>query len=426
MYDAVFIGGGLNYAGAVVLAKKGMKVALIEKDLKHFGGVCLHNGCIPSKNLLHRTKTVHESKEDVFDAQAKLNLEKVQEKIASFIEKTTNSVINQTKLAGVELIEGEGTVTDENRVEVNGKTLETKYIIVGTGSRPRIPEGIEYDGEKIVTSNEIIRLKEFPKEISIYGSGAIGLEMANFLAINGVKVNLIYRHEHISRKFAPEILPAVENQLKSIGINLVPNTSVNTAKVVNGTVVMQTQNGEMKTPMLLVATGRVPNTECVKTGDDITKADDYFQVTNSIFAIGDCNKKLLLAHAARAEVLNVCDNITGNRWKLNLDNIPKFIYTIPLSYAVVGRVTGNKAVFGLNHLGIQMAVPGSENGKVILYFDDENFVVGGEIFAPNAEELIGIITTAITGEMDIRVFDKVTFPHPTFSEAIDRALRRKK
>jgi dihydrolipoamide dehydrogenase len=424
MYDVICIGGGLNYVAAVVLAKSKLKVALIEKDLNHLGGTCLHEGCIPSKNLLHRTKVVFESKEEVFLENAKINLKLLQEKIKTHIQKTTKAIKNQCKFAGVELIEGKAFVVDKGKVEVNGKILEAKNIIIATGSRPRVPDGIEVDEEKIITSNGVFKLKEFPKEISIYGSGAIGLEMASFFAINGVKTNLIFRHSHISNKISPEIIERLQTQLKNIGVNLIPNYSITSAKVKNKVVI----NNEIKTDMLLVATGRVANTDVVKTDKiKVTKAievDEYFKTSlENVWAIGDCNAKLNLAHAARAQALNVANQILGKKEKLNLLNIPKFIYTIPLSYAVIGEMSEKFGEFELSHLGISSAIAGSELGISKIYVDNENFIKGAEFFAPNAEELIGIIATAITGEMDVELLKKVVFPHPTFSEEIDRSIR---
>ena len=113
MYDVIIIGGGLGYAAAIVLSKAGKKVALIEKNINHLGGTCLHNGCIPSKNLLHRGKTLLELSEDVVEGKAKINLSKLQEKIKFHIQNSAKAVRAQCKAAGVELIEGEGFVTDE-------------------------------------------------------------------------------------------------------------------------------------------------------------------------------------------------------------------------------------------------------------------------------------------------------------------------
>jgi len=428
MYDVIIIGGGLGYAAAIVLGKAGKKVALIEKNINHIGGTCLHNGCIPSKNLLHRGKTLLELSKDVFEGKAKINLSKLQEKIDSHIKKSTKAITAQLKAAGVELIEGEGFVTDEG-VEVNNKTLKSKNIIIATGSRPRKPEGIEFDYKHIITSKEALEFKKAPKEISIYGSGAIGLEMASFFASIGSKVNLIYRHETISKKFPETITQKLENQLKEIGVNLMPNSPISKAYIKNNKAVMEINGKEITSEYLLVAAGRVPNTDVVKTDKiKVSKGidtDEYFKTSMpGVYAVGDCNGKLMLAHAARAEALNVANQILGKKEKLNLNNIPKFIYTLPLSYASIGVDSSKTAEFPISHLGISGSYLGDEEGIVRIYADDEGFITGADIFAPNAEEIIGIISAALAAELDIATLDKAVFPHPTYSEAIDRALRR--
>ncbi len=427
MYDVICIGGGLNYAAAVVLAKAGLKVALIEKDLNNLGGTCLNEGCIPSKNLLHRAKTVVESSEDVFKTKAKIDFDKLHEKTAKNLEKNRKGIIAQCKASGIELIEGEAFITDEG-VKVNNKLLSAKYIIIGTGASPRIPDGIEVDRKRIITSKEALTLNP-PKEITIYGSGAIGLEMAGLFASSGSKVNLVFRHEHISKRMNEEIMLNIEANLKDLGVNLVPNTSIQKAVTKNNKVHITTNNGELQSEYLLVATGRVANTSVIKTDKiKVSKAIDtneFFETSLSgVYAIGDCNGKLMLAHAARAEALNVAHQILGEKEILNLDNIPKFIYTMPLSYASVGVTTNNSYSFPVSHLGISRSMLDDDRGMVVVYVDEENFLTGAEILAPNAEEIITVFATALAGEMDIATMEKVTFPHPTYSEAIDRVLRR--
>ena len=428
MYDVICIGGGLNYSAAIVLAKSGMKTALIEKDLNHLGGVCLNEGCIPSKNLLHRTKALLETDEEIFEGNKKINLSKLQEKISTSISASRKGIKSQILASGIELIEGEAFVIDENQVKINDKVLEAKYIIIGSGANPFIPQGIEYNSKNIITSHEAIKLKKFPKEITIYGSGAIGLEFASFFAINGVKTTLIFRHENLSRKFPPEIDKKIQNSLTKNGVILKNNTSIISANA-DKKVIIETNNGKIETEMLLVATGRKPNTDVIKTDKiKVSKGIDtneHFQTSvENVFAVGDCNGKLQLAHAARAEALNVADFILGKKEVLNLDNIPKFIYTMPLSYANIGITSTNKATFPIKNLGIRAAVPYAEEGEITIYVDDEGFIIGADIFSPYAEEIVGIIATAIESEIDIKTFEKVTFPHPTFSEAIDRVLRR--
>ena len=424
--DVVFIGGGLNYVGAIFLARSGKKVILIEKSLNHIGGTCLNNGCIPSKNFLHRSKTLFESKEELFNNELKLDTKKLVEYTEEKISNMTKSVAKQISMSGVEIIEGEGFVIDTNKVQVNDTIIEADYIVIGSGAKPFIPDGIEIDYKHIITSDEVLHLKTLPKEITIYGTGAIGLEFAGYFAINGVKTNLMYRKDTISNKIHPKIVEKLELQLKNIGVNLIPNSPIKSAKVEKNKVII---NDNLKTDMLLVATGRIANLDVIKTDkieiDRAIKTNQYFQ-TNipNIFAIGDCNGKLQLAHAARSEAINVANFISGKKEILNLDNIPKFIYTIPLSYASVGVKSDKEVVYPLSALGITTAVNGSENGVVVLYADNENFLTGAEIFMPNAEEIISTFAVMLSGEMDKDTILKTTFPHPVFSEIIDYATRR--
>ncbi len=440
MYDIIFIGGGLNYAGAIVAAKRGLKVALVERDMAHIGGTCLNNGCIPSKHFLHLAEVEVKLKNPAFARHKdRLKLDIAVKEKDDLVQKAHRSIEAQCMQAGVELIEGKGYILDDKSVEVDGKRLEAKYVVLGTGSSPFIPDGIVYDKEAIITSDEVLNLKSFPENIAIYGSGAIGLEMASFFAACGVETTLIFRHEHISNKIHPTLLASLESELQNLGVKFLQNTSIIEAKEHNKKAKITTNEGVLEFDKLLVATGRKPNTDVVKT-DKIEvsraiKTDQFFETTmQGVYAIGDCNGKLQLAHAARAMVLCVVDTILGKKKKLRLDNIPKFIYTLPLQYAAVGltKTTLDKqgfsykeAYFPLSALALSH-LTGASNGGVVLYSDEENFILGAEMVAPHAEELIGIITTALTGEMDKETLLRTVFAHPTFSESIDRVLRRVK
>ena len=426
MYDSIIIGGGLGYVSAVLLGKSGKKVALIEKNLANLGGTCLHSGCIPSKNLLHRAKTLMELKEPYFENRSSINMQKLQNHIQNVIISHTDSIKAQLKKAGVELIEGKACV-NENGVEVNNARLSAKNIILACGSTPRIPENLKLS-QRVITSDTALKLSTVPKEISIYGSGAIGLEMAGFFASLSCRVNLIYRHSKISSKIPPEIVKAIETQLKKAGVNLIPNAQITSAVTKKDKAVFMINSTEYTSDYLLLTTGRTPNTSAVKTDKiKVQKAivcDEYFQTSMpGVFAIGDCNGKLMLAHSARAQAINVANQILGKKEKLNLQNIPKFIYTLPLSYASIGEKSEKSETFYFKNLGISKSYIGDENGIITVYSKNGK-ISGADIFAPYAEELIGIIATALEAELDINTFKKVTFPHPTYSEAIDRALRK--
>ena len=436
MYDVIFIGGGLNYAGAVTAAKRGLKVALIEKDLAHIGGTCLNNGCIPSKHFLHLAETEVKLRNKAFlRDKDRLKIDVAVKEKDALIQKAHRSIEAQCMQSGVELIEGKGYILDDKNVEVNGKILKAKFIVLGTGASPFIPEGIIYDKEVIITSDEVLNLKSLPQTIAIYGSGAIGLEMASFFAACGVETTLIFRHEHISNKIHPTLLASLENELQNLGVKFLKNSSIIEAKEHNKKAKITTNEAVLEFDKLLVATGRKPNTDVVKTSEiKLLRAidtDEYFQTSKyGVYAIGDCNGKLQLAHAARAMVLNVVDTILGKKERLNLANIPKFIYTLPLQYASVGftkvslnNIAYKESYFPLSSLALSHLMGASEGG-IVLYTDKEDFILGAELLMPHAEEIVGIITTALAGEMDKDSLLKAVFAHPTFSESIDRVLRR--
>jgi len=437
MYDIIYIGGGLNYAGAVVAAKHGLKVALVETSLDQLGGACLHKGCIPSKMFLHHANTVRQSKESVFTGDLVLDMKVLTAKKNRLIRSATKAVTAQC--AQVELIEGKGHLIAPHKVEVEGKIYESGHVVIGTGSSPFIPDGIGYDGKAIITSNEVLELQKLPKEIAIYGDGAIGLEMACFFASNGVNVTLIYRDERPLERSHPLIQSAMIKEIERLGVTHLANHTVTKAKKTEQGVHITFEDGTSGNyEQMLVATGREPNTDVIVTKEIIVsrgiQTDDLFETSLAKhYAVGDCNGKIKLAHAARAQVLNVTMQILGKTpEKLNLDHVVKFIHTLPMSYATVGdnrdSLEKNNRVFKesvvkLNHF-TGSAFHHSGNGSMIVYADEKGLLLGAEILAPEAEELIAPVAMALAGEMTVDSAQKTIMAHPTFSEALERAYFR--
>jgi len=435
MYDIIYIGGGLNYAGAIVAAKNGKRVALIERDLKQLGGVCLHKGCIPSKMFLHYASLVYESHSEILEGELKLSQAKLLEKKEKLLAHVTEIVTKQCE--HFELIEGDAKVIAPHKVSVNERIIEGEYIVIGTGSSPLIPEGIEYNKKDIITSDEVLMLQSLPKKIAIYGVGAIGLEMASFFATSGVEVTLINRDEQILPKAHPQIQKGIIEQLERVGVKILSKHPVTSAKSTKRGVHVVFESGESNyVPMLLVATSRRANTEVVACDAiEIQKGivtDAFFETTlANHYAIGDCNAKLQLAHAARAEVLNVTEWILGrNPRTINLEDVVKFIHTLPMSYASIGKskhmlesegITFRQSVVGLNQFTYSV-YNHANHGVMISYVDSEDFIVGAEILAPNAEELIATVAMSLAGEMDVNMAQKTVLGHPTFSEALERTF----
>jgi len=342
MYDIIYIGGGLNYAGAIVAAKNGKKVALIEKDLGQLGGTCLHKGCIPSKMFLHYANLVYESKNEILEGELKLSQKTLFQKKDALLKSVTKVVQKQCEL--FDTIEGEAKLVAPHKVEVNGKTLEAEHIIFGTGSHSFVPKGIEYNAKDIIVSDEVLMLQELPKKVAIYGTGAIGLEMASFFATAGVEVTLLAHGNDLFKHAHPLIQNAMQEQIEKLGVKFLPSHPVKSAKSTQKGVHISYEDGSSNYfPLLLVAVGRRPNVDCIACdGVEVKKGivtDDFFETTvKNHYAIGDCNGKVQLAHAARAEVLNVTQRILGKEPRvLNLEHIVKFIHTLPMSYATVGK-----------------------------------------------------------------------------------------
>lgn len=437
MYDIIYIGGGLNYAGAIVAARAGKKVALIEKNMQQLGGVCLHKGCIPSKMFLHHAMTIYESKNSILEGELSLNMSELVNKKTALLEAAKNAVTLQCEKSGIELIEGEAILSAPYEIRVDNKTLNAKAIVIGSGSRPFIPEGIAYDGKHIITSDEVLELKKLPQSIAIYGSGAIGLEMAGFFAANGVKTTLIFRKEQILNDAHPLIQTALVKQLKHLDIKLMKQHPIKEAKSTRTGVTVTFDEGDTKHfSMLLVASGRKANHELIQTSDiacdKAIKTDIWFETTlKDHYAIGDCNGTVTLAHAARAQSLNVTAQLLGDKPKaLNLSHVVRFMHTLPMSYARVGlskseleekNLAFNEHIVTLNQFTYS-AYNHAGQGVMISYSDKEGFILGAEILSPHAEEQIAPVAMALAGEMDVAQAKQTILAHPTFSEALERTF----
>jgi len=437
MYDIIYIGGGLNYAGAIVAAKNGKKVALIESDMNQLGGVCLHKGCIPSKMFLHYANLVYESQNEILEGSLRLDMKTLFEKKDALLKSVTKVV--QKQCSHFELIEGKGKLIAPHKVEVNGKVIEGEYIVIGTGSHYFVPGGIELNEKDIISSDGVLNLQELPKKIAIYGTGAIGLEMASFFATAGVEVTLINHKEGLLKNAHPSIAAVVQTQLEKLGVTILQNHSVAKAKSTHKGVHITFADGKsIYMPMLLVATGRKPNVDVVACDEIVVehgiKTDAFFETTLAgHYAIGDCNGKLQLAHAARAEALNVTQQILGNNPRaLNLEHVVKFIHTVPMSYAYVGKIKSQlekeniaykESLVPLNQFTYSVYNHAGK-GMIVSYVDSDGFILGAEILAPNAEELIATIAMSLAGEMDKEQAKRTILAHPTFSEALERTFYR--
>jgi len=438
-YDILFLGGGLNYAGAIIAAKGGLKTALVEKNMEHLGGTCLHNGCIPSKMYLQAAETIRASKNSHFEGSITLNMEKLDEEKEQLLSMATKGISKQC--SNVDLINGEGFLVKPHTVKIGDHTVTAEHIVIGTGALPFIPEGIVYDAEGVISSDDVLNMRALPSKIAIYGDGAIGLEMACFFASAGVETELIWRHSELLRNAHPMISANMKAQLEALGIVLRGECSISSAKRTpeRGVHIVFEDKSEHYVETLLVATGRhavadAVQTEEIEIGHKGIKTDVHFETTLAQhYAVGDCNGKIQLAHAARAEVLYVVRKILGKAPEtINLDHIVKFIHTLPSSYAQVGKIRSTLEKEGKKYRESMVPLSGlpfarthdASLGLMVVYADENDFIVGGELLVPNAEEHISVIAMAIAGEMDVSLAKRTILAHPTFSESLEKSFLR--
>jgi len=230
-------------------------------------------------------------------------------------------------------------------------------------------------------------------------------------------------------------------QLETLGIRLKGKYSIATAKHTpeRGVHIVFEDKSEHYVEKLLVATGRhavvdAIETEAIEIGSKGIKTDAHFETTLAHhYAVGDCNGKIQLAHAARAEVLYVVRKLLGkNPETIHLEQMVKFIHTLPLSYAQVGKSKSalekegkayRESVIPLKGLPFAYTHDASL-GVIVVYADEDDFIVGGELLLPNAEELISVVAMAIAGEMDSALAKRTILAHPTFSESLEKSFLR--
>ena len=307
-FDLIIIGSGPGgYVAAVRAGQLGLKTALVEKDSR-LGGTCLLRGCIPTKVLLHSADLLSEAKiAKEFGVEIEncdVNFDAAQSKKDSIVAKKAKGVEFLMKKNKVEVFSGTASFLDKETIEVSSggkkEKISSKWILIAAGSYPRGIQGVKIDGERILTSDEILSLKVIPKTLGILGAGAIGVEFASMFNRFGSKVTLIEMLPKVLPVEDDEISAELEKQLKKQGIAVHTNTKLEDIKVdkkVSASLVSGGKDsGKLEVDSLLIAIGRVPNSERLNLSKAGIKTDekgyikiDQFMRTNvpNIYAIGD-------------------------------------------------------------------------------------------------------------------------------------------
>jgi len=451
-YDLVIIGAGVGGHGAAIHAvANGLKTAIIVAA--DMGGTCVNRGCIPSKALLAASGRVRElrAKEhlkllgiEIGDVNFDRNA--IAAHASTIVNKQKGDLTNSLKRLGVEIIQGWGRVAGIQKVEVAGRTITAKDIILCTGSVPFVPPGIELDGKTVFTSDEGVRLDWLPSWIAIIGSGYIGLEFSDIYTALGSEVTMIEALDVLMPGFDPDIAKLAERILIKPR-DIETKVGVRANKVTPGTpVVIELNNGEvLEVDACLVATGRIPATkdlglETVGIAPDrrgFIEVDDRLATSvPHLWAIGDATGKMMLAHAASAQGVVAVENICDRPTTIDYLSIPAAAFTHP-EISFVG-LTEPQAKTKAVAEGFEIATARSYykgNAKAIaevetdgfakiIYRQDTGELLGAHIIGIHASDLIHEASAAIAQRASVHNLVRNVHAHPTLSEVLEEAYKR--
>jgi dihydrolipoamide dehydrogenase len=452
-YDLIVIGSGPGgYSAAVRAGQYGLKTAIIEKDEK-LGGTCLHVGCIPTKALLHTAElwsfANHSADEGITIEKPTLNYPKVIERKNGIVSKHAKGVEFLMKKNKVEVIPGYATIKGPGKVEVSSgkgtQTLETKNILIATGSEARMLPGLQPDADKILTNIEILNMTQVPKSLMIIGAGAVGVEFASMFKRFGSDVSIFEMLPRLVPVEDEEVSKELERVFKKSKIRVETGAKCSDIQKTDTGVKMKVtlSNGkveDVEAEKLLVAVGRAPNT--AKIGLENTKVEldrgfikvDQYQQTAEpgIYAIGDVVAGTpQLAHVASMQGMVAVAKMAGKpATPINRNRIPGATYTEP-GIGSVGlteaqaRAAGysvkvGKFPFAANS---KATILGSHDGFVKVVADEKyGEILGVHIIGPQAYELISEAVAAMEAEATIETMMHTIHAHPTIYEAVGEAF----
>lgn len=443
MYDLIIIGGGpAGYVGAIKAAQNDMKVALIEKNL--LGGTCLNRGCIPTKALLHYASLFESAKSlssiGISVGEVDFDFDKMHQCKDEVVSTLRNGVAQLLKANRVDLFEGSARIKDAHTIICNEQEFNTANILIATGSVPAMPPIVGSD--KAVSSDDLLEKSSlFFKRLAIVGGGVIGVEMASIYRALGAEVTVFEAMERILPMMDREISQSLNMVLKKRGISIFCNAKV---ERLEGDSPLSLSYLYKDSPMsievdgILICTGRKPNIEglfCDGFSLEMNKRsiwvdEHYCTSEKSVYAVGDVNGLMPLAHAAEAQALAAVAYMQNKQPDIDPTLVPSCVYTDP-EIACVGLtadeakakqipVRTGKYVMGSNSKTI---IEGKERSFIKLVFHaDTDELLGAQLFCAHATDMIAELTTAISNHLSSSDLLRALRPHPTFVEAITEAV----
>ena len=433
-YDVIIIGAGPGgYETALYAKEKGLSVLLIEKD--KLGGTCLNRGCIPTKTYNAIAKEINDLKKasDVgINAEYNFDFSKAKLRKDAVVEELISGIGFLIKKSGVDLVNGYAKLVDKNTVKVEDEAYFAKFIIIATGSSNL--NTIIKGSENALDSTSLLDLDTLPESLAIIGGGVIGVEMASIFNSFGVSVTIFEGLDSILANIDKELSRRISSYLTRAGIKINTKTFVKEIKENSLVYEKNTEVKEESFDKILLSIGRVPNISGIGL-DDVGIAytkkgiitDDNFKTNiDNIYAIGDCNGKIMLAHYASYSGISVIDHILGNTTKQY--PCPSAIFSIP-EIASVGLTEEELKLKGIEYKVNKIMY--RSNGKALALSETEGFIktlivddklVGCHIIGYDASTLIHEAMLVINSNVNCSEAKKFIFAHPTLSELFKNSL----
>ena len=437
-YDIVVVGGGIaGYSAAIRLAQRGRKVALIEE--RFLGGECTNYGCVPSKALYRIAESIKGLKR-FCRSPPTISWPDTVSWVKNIVDNLRNGIKYLVDRYGVELYTDHAIVTPKGvKLADSGEHLDSREIIVATGTIPRPLPQTPFDGRHVLSNREIFYLKQQPSSLVIVGGGAIGVEIAHIFALLGTEVYLVEAQPRILPMCDPDVSRAIKTHLSDLGVKIRTSTTVNKIEVrsrVEEAEVTLSTGDKLRAEKVLVAIGRTPRTEDLFQGVDVRLSKGFIEVGDGlrtsaprIRAVGDVAGPPLLAHKALLEGLVAAESIASGKDlpRPEPKAIPFTIFS-GLEVSFLGYTEEELRSMGVKYKRYRLPlgflpssmIKGGERSFVKILTREENpeEVLGIHMVAPNASEVISAFIPLYLRKLRLADVARIPYPHMTVSEAL--------
>lgn len=445
-YQVIIIGGGpAGYTAAETAGKAGMSVLLFEK--RNLGGVCLNEGCIPTKTLLYSAKTYdgakHASKYAVNVPEVSFDLAKIIARKSKVVRKLVLGVKGKLTSNNVTIVTGEAYIVDKNTVRCGDETYECENLVICTGSETFIPPVAGIDAVNYWTHRDALDSKELPASLAIVGGGVIGMEFASFFNSLGVQVTVIEMLDEILNGMDKEFAALLRADYAKRGVDFLLSTKVISLSHDEAGTMVSYENaggsGNVYAEKILMSVGRRPvtkgfglenlNLELTERGNISVNSKMQTSVPG-VYVCGDLTGFSLLAHTAVREAEVAIHTILGREDDMSYRAIPGVVYTNP-EIAGVGQTEESLIAKGIPYhvIKLPMAYSGrfvaeneGVNGVCKLLIGEDKTILGAHVLGNPASEIITLAGMAVELQLTTTEWKKIVFPHPTVAEILREAL----